>query len=95
MPSVLNLNLKYTKDRRFNSLANIFTGIPDKFQLIPIFENLNNIINVREKTKKYIPDFPSLKRIQNQMYSVERADNNLIKINKTRLMNILEEAWGG
>jgi phosphonate metabolism-associated iron-containing alcohol dehydrogenase len=94
MPSVLSWNLQAKDDGRFASLANLITGTPDKSQLIAIFENLNNSVDVRGKVKKYIPNLSSLKKLQSQMYTVGRADNNYANIAMKRLEKILEDAWG-
>lgn len=89
MPYVLRLNIK-ADDGRFIDLKNDL-GVDD---LIALFDKLNDSMSVREKIKAYITSFSALSSLVHEMYTPDRANNNLTDIDLDSISLLLRESWG-
>lgn len=93
MPEVCKLNLS-VDDGRFKKLAYLLTGKSNKNILYEIFVDLNNKLGVNKRVKDYIKNVDSLLALQNEMYTPNRAANNMFSIEASDLENILNKSWG-
>jgi phosphonate metabolism-associated iron-containing alcohol dehydrogenase len=91
MPAVLKHNL-VADDGRFEQLALQLLGSTDVEKLIALFVQLNTDLKVREKVKKYIPDFKTFIGLSHEMNTPGRSENSLAKIQD--ISAILISAWG-
>ena len=89
MPAVLRHNLK-GEDGRFSQAAVALTGKDNIAGLVDCFNKLITL-KVCDLVKNYIPSFEDLLRLQGEMITPGRADNNLVNI--TSLVELLYEAW--
>lgn len=90
MPAVLQHNLA-AEDGRFADLAQQLLGSPDTRQLLAHFQWLNQLLNVRERVRAFIPDLAALLALKSQMLTPGRADNNLAAIEEVE--PLLRNAW--
>lgn len=90
MPVVLRHNLQ-VEDGRFTHLAQTLTGSPDLNQLIACFDELHEVIQVRERVIEYIPSLGALLELEEEMLTPGRFDNNINSV--TDLKEILKASW--
>lgn len=90
MPAVLRHNIR-AEDGRFAQLAYALTGKTNLNKLVKHFEELNSIMQVRERVREYIPNLMSLLKLESEMYTPSRAANNLTEISTLKI--ILENSW--
>lgn len=90
MPAVLRHNLR-AEDGRFAQLARLLTGSTDLAGLQQCFDALHESLNVRQKTRQYIPSLSLLLALETKMITPGRADNNLQPI--TGLSDLLLQSW--
>ena len=88
MPAVLKLNLAFD-DGRFQRLSNELC-IKDLYKE---FCKLHKALDVVGSVKKYISNFNDLQAHVSEMYTPERAENNLAYTNNEIITNILRESW--
>lgn len=88
MPAVLRLNLK-TKDERFNNLKKALNTT----SLEQIFDHVNDVLEVRKRVKKYVTDIEQLLCLVDEMYTPGRADNNLSRVDKDIILDVLNNSW--
>ncbi len=84
MPAVLRHNLK-SKDPRFNDLE-LFLN---QGKLTEVFDSLNEKLNVRSRVLAFISETESLFDLIPEMYTPDRADNNISKVNTDDIKSIL------
>tara|TARA_Y100001954_G_C15760145_1_gene578635 strand:- start:148 stop:1278 length:1131 start_codon:yes stop_codon:yes gene_type:complete len=84
MPAVLRHNLK-SKDPRFDDLE-LFLN---QGKLTEVFDSLNEKLNVRSRVLAFISETESLFDLIPEMYTPDRADNNISKVNTDDIKSIL------
>jgi alcohol dehydrogenase len=92
MPAVLHHNLQ-AEDGRFAQLAFALTGNVNLNELVKCFEELNAVMQVRERVREYVPNLTSLLNLEDQMFDPGRASNNIAEI--SILKPILANSWDG
>lgn len=92
MPAVLRHNLQ-ADDGRFAELALALTGNANLNELVKCFEELNAVMQVRERVREYVPNLTSLLNLEDQMFDPGRASNNIAEI--SILKPILANSWDG
>lgn len=88
MPHVLRLNMK-SDDERFNRLKNNL----NVDSLVKTFDDLYNKLNVNHTVKKYISNEEDLYKFIEEMYTPERANNNLAYVDFKIIKQILVDSW--
>ena len=88
MPDVLKLNLT-DDDGRLQNLQK-FLGFSD---IHAEFKKLNKLLQVNERIKKYVPNLKNLLKLSKEMYTSERANNNLVEVNIGTIERILKTSW--
>lgn len=84
MPAVLRHNLK-SKDSRFKDLE-LFL---QKGKLVQVFDDLNKKLNVRDRVLAFVPEPESLFNLVPEMYTPDRANNNISEVNEEDIKTIL------
>jgi len=90
MPAVLRHNLR-AEDGRFAHASLVLTGSSDLDGLVACFDQLHELMEVRERVTARIPNLDDLLSLEGEMFTPGRADNNLADV--TSLSCILESAW--
>jgi phosphonate metabolism-associated iron-containing alcohol dehydrogenase len=90
MPSVLRHNLQ-AEDGRFAQAALALTGSKDLDGLVACFDELHEVMRVRERVTAQIPTLDALLARESEMFTPGRADNNLA--DATSLKLILMNSW--
>ena len=90
MPAVLRHNLK-SKDSRFDDLE-LFLN---QGKLVQVFDSLNKKLNVRDRVLAFIPKPESLFDLVPEMYTPERANNNISEVNEEDIKTILRFSASG
>ncbi len=90
MPAVLRHNLK-SKDSRFKELE-LFLN---QGELIGVFDRLNEKLNVRNRVLALLSEPEDLFDLIPEMYTPERADNNISEVNVDDIKSILRFSISG
>lgn len=90
MPAVLRHNLK-SKDSRFDDLE-LFLN---QGKLVQVFDSLNKKLNVRDRVLAFVPEPESLFDLVPEMYTPERANNNISEVNEEDIKTILRFSVSG
>ena len=88
MPSVLKLNL-LADDGRFMKLSQAL-GSSD---LIETVTNMHKKLRVSKRVKAYIKSYEALEHYLGEMYTPERAANNLTDIDYDTISRLIRESW--
>jgi len=88
MPAVLKLNMA-TNDERFQRLKQAL-GV-DNLEIL--FNNIYISLKVNQTVKKYIPSLEELYMYIEEMYTPERANNNLANVDFKIIKKILTDSW--
>ena len=93
MSAVLNLNLS-SDDGRFERLAKHLKGDnANARDLVSIFAELHGRLNVCNLVKERVGKITDLIALSDEMFTLGRADNNLIAVNSAIIKDILDESW--
>ena len=84
MPAVLRHNLKST-DSGYEVLG-LFLN---QGRLVRVFDRLNEKLNVRDRVLAFVPEPESLFDLIPEMYTPERANNNISEVNEDDIKSIL------
>ena len=93
MPAVLKYNLS-VDDGRFKRLARILVDDNDEIKLVKVFDGLNESLNVRLKVKEFIGDKAEVIKVIGEMYTPDRANNSLAKVDINSIRSIINNSWG-
>ena len=88
MPAVLELNMS-TDDARFERLEKSLEV--DSIQTL--FSNIYDDLDVNASVKKYIPSLDKIYKFIDEMYTPDRANNNLVPVDSKVIKKILEASW--
>jgi alcohol dehydrogenase len=88
MPAVLELNMS-TNDMRFERLEK-FLGV-DNIQAL--FHNIYEELDVNASVKKYVPSLDEIYKFIDEMYTPDRANNNLVPVDSKVIKKILKASW--
>lgn len=93
MPAVCELNVA-ADDGRFARLAEQLFCVKNADIITKRFSLLNKQLRVREIVRQYIPCFDDLISLKSEMFTKERASNNLAPLHSHELERILAKSWG-
>ena len=88
MLPVLELNLR-AEDGRFAWVERQLSMGP----LTKVFGKLAKDLQIGSRVRKLVPDLGSLNALVPEMYTPERADNNLLEADPEIIINLLKQAW--
>jgi len=60
--------------------------------LVKYFENIHELLDVRNRVKKMIPSLEQLLAVESEMYTPGRSDNNLVDVENVE--DLLRQSWG-
>ncbi len=93
MPSVLRLNLR-ADDGRFDQVAaQLHAGGVGTGDILFLFDELYEELSVRQRVRSAVGRLEGLLSLIPQMYTPERANNNLAPIDETDIEQILRSSW--